>query len=355
MRPRSPGHNTTARILLREADTALYAAKQAGRGRGRLFDERLQQKADIRVRLESELRQGIDLHQFVVHYQPIRSVTDQHVLGVEALLRWRHPRRGLLLPGEFIAAAEHTGLIVPLGRWVLQTACAEAARWQHQQARPLDQSISVSVNVSPRQLDDPDLPRHVAAAMHVSGLAEGSLALELTETALLDEEPAGLASLTRLRQAGANLVLDDFGTGYSSLTHLTRLPISALKVDQSFVAGLGRNKRDAAVVSAVVALGSELGMRVIARGGRDPRAAVPAERNRMLRRAGISLRPTIGHTVNRPVTASLAAGRHVQARSRTTCLAALSCLRPSNRGCRNLPSRVHSEKPICATSSGRAQ
>ena len=266
MRPRSPGHNTTARILLREADTALYAAKQAGRGRAQLFDERLQQKADIRVRLESELRQGIDLHQFVVHYQPIRSVTDQHVLGVEALLRWRHPRRGLLLPGEFIAAAEHTGLIVPLGRWVLQTACAEAARWQHQQARPLDQAISVSVNVSPRQLDDPDLPQHVAAAMGDSGLAEGSLALELTETALLDEEPAGLESLTRLRQAGANLVLDDFGTGYSSLTHLTRLPISALKVDQSFVAGLGRNKRDAAVVSAVVALGSELGMRVIAEG-----------------------------------------------------------------------------------------
>ena len=255
-----------SRILLREADTALYAAKQAGRGRGQLFDERLQQKAQIKVRLESELRRGIDLHQFVIHYQPIRSVTDQHVLGVEALLRWRHPQRGLVLPGEFIAAAEQTGLIVPLGRWVLQTACAEVARWQHQQARPVDEAVSVAVNVSPRQLDDPDLPGHVAEAVHDSGIAEGSLALELTETALLDEGPAGLAALTRLRQAGANLVLDDFGTGFSSLTHLTRLPISALKIDRSFVAGLGRSRRDAAVVSAVVALGSELGMRVIAEG-----------------------------------------------------------------------------------------
>ena len=262
---RHRGHGAAAGTLLQQADTALYAAKQEGRGRGQLFDERLQQKARTRVRLESELRRGMDQHQFLVHYQPIRSAADQHVLGVEALLRWRHPTRGLLLPVDFIAAAEQTGLIVPLGRWVLQTACAQAARWQ-QQTQFHDEALWLAVNVSPRQLDDPDLPRDVATAVKETGLEEGSLSLELTETVLLDEGPAGLAALTLLQEAGAHLVLDDFGTGYSSLTHLTRFPISAIKVDQSFVAGLGTNVRDAAVVAAVVALGSELGMRVIAEG-----------------------------------------------------------------------------------------
>ncbi len=260
------GRQVTARTLLREADTALYTAKQQGRGHSRLYDERLQVQTRRRLQLESELRRGIDREEFVLHYQPIRSAADQHVLGVEALLRWNHPDRGLVLPGEFIPVAEQTGLILPLGRWVLHTACARAARWQQEQLRSRSEQMWVAVNVSPRQLDDPDLPIQVRTAMQRTGLVPGSLSLELTETALLDEGTAGVEALTTLRHAGAQLVLDDFGTGYSSLTHLTRFPIGALKVDGSFIAGLGRNARDSAVVSAVIALGSELGVKVIAEG-----------------------------------------------------------------------------------------
>jgi len=260
-----PGRHVTARTLLREADTALYTAKMHGGGSGRLFDERLQQQARQRLQVESDLRRGLERQEFVLHYQPIRSVADQRVLGIEALVRWRHPDRGLLLPGEFIPIAEQTGLIVPLGRWVLRTACEQAARWQRDLATSSQEPIWIAVNVSPRQLDATDLPTEVAAVLRHTGLAEGSLSLELTETALFDDG-TGMEALTALRSAGAQLVLDDFGTGYSSLTHLTRFPIGAMKVDRSFVAGLGRNKRDSAVVAAVIALGAELGVDVIAEG-----------------------------------------------------------------------------------------
>lgn len=261
-----PAAAVTTDSLLGDADAALYSAKRQGHGLFRLFDERLQNQARRQLELESQLRRGIDLQEFVLHYQPIRSAVDGRVLGLEALVRWQHADRGLLLPDQFIPTAERTGLIVPLGRWVLQTACAQVACWQREHSTWRQDPLWVAVNVSPRQLDDPQLPQSVRAALRDNGLAEGSLRLELTETYLLDDGEVGLRALTSLHESGALLVLDDFGTGYSALTHLTRFPIEALKVDRSFVAGLGRNSRDSAVVSAVTALGVELGVDVIAEG-----------------------------------------------------------------------------------------
>jgi diguanylate cyclase (GGDEF)-like protein len=256
----------TSDWLLRDADAALYSAKRQGHGLYALFDEQLQRQARRQLELDSELRQGLERDEFVLHYQPIRSVDDGRVLGLEALLRWRHEAHGLVPPDQFIPAAERTGLIVPLGRWVLRTACAQLAHWQQEFHRPADDPLWVAVNVSPRQLEDPQLPHDVQAALHDFHLAAGSLRLELTETYLLDGGEAGLKALTQLHDAGAMLVLDDFGTGYSALTHLTRFPIDALKVDRSFVAGLGPNTRNSAVVSAITALGGELHLDVIAEG-----------------------------------------------------------------------------------------
>ena len=260
------GGAITVEALLREADTALYRAKDHGGGQVELFNERMQVQAQARLQLEAELRGAIDRRELTLHYQPVRSTTDQQVLGVEALVRWRHPERGLLPPREFLPMAEQTGLIVPLGQWVLRAACEQAGNWQRELARPPGKSLRIAVNVSPRQLEDPELPRHVAEAIHASNLTAGTLALELTETALLDGGDTGQAALTQLGAAGAKLILDDFGTGYSSLTHLARFPIEALKIDRSFVAGLDHDPRDTAIVSAVVALGAELDVNVIAEG-----------------------------------------------------------------------------------------
>ena len=253
--------------LLREADVALYRAKEHGGDRIELFDERLQAQALARVRLEAELRTALAEDQLVLHYQPIRSTASQQLVGLEALVRWRHPTRGLLAPEEFLPVAEQCGLVVPLGRWVLREACRQTARWQHEPAGPPpDRPLRISVNVSPRQLDDPELVGLVRSCVTDSGLQPGTLTLEITETALLDGGQAAHTALSALVDAGAGLVLDDFGTGYSSLTHLARFPIRALKIDRSFVAGLGSGSRDGVIVAAVIALGAELGLDVIAEG-----------------------------------------------------------------------------------------
>ncbi len=252
--------------LLREADTALYRAKEHDGDRIELFDERLQAQATARARLESQLRTALAEDQLVLHYQPIRSTDAQQLIGLEALVRWRHPTRGLLPPEDFLPVAEQHGLIVPLGRWALREACRQTARWQRELDGPPDRPLRISVNVSPRQLDDPELVGLVASCVADSGLLPGTLTLEITETALLDGGRAAQAALSALVDAGAGLVLDDFGTGYSSLTHLARFPIRALKIDRSFVAGLGGRSRDGVIVAAVIALGAELGLDVIAEG-----------------------------------------------------------------------------------------
>ncbi len=257
---------TTAESLLREADTALYRAKHHGGAQAELFDEGMQIQAQARLTLEAELGRAIDQDELVIHYQPIRSAVDHHVMAVEALVRWQHPTRGMLAPDVFLPLAEQTGLIVPLGQWVLRTACQQAATWQQERQGGPGGPLRIAINVSPRQLEDHELPPQVAEIIKVSQLIPGTLSIELTETALFNESDAGHVALTRLVAAGATLILDDFGTGYSSLTHLARFPIEALKIDRSFTAGLDKDQRDTAIVSAVIALGAELGVNVIAEG-----------------------------------------------------------------------------------------
>jgi diguanylate cyclase (GGDEF)-like protein len=255
-------HEVSVEALLAEADTALYSAKRAGRGRLEVFNEATKAEAQAQLQLENELRHAIEAEELVLHYQPIRATSDRQMLGLEALVRWDHPKRGMLAPVDFLPLAERTGLIVPLGRWVLSRACQQVGNWQ----RVAGLTTTVAVNVSARQLDDPDLAEHVEAALRDSAMAQGTLTLELTESALIDGGDETLGVLSGLQAAGAQLSLDDFGTGYSSLVHLARFPIATLKIDQSFVAGLGQDRRSEAIVSAVIALGSELDVRVVAEG-----------------------------------------------------------------------------------------
>jgi diguanylate cyclase (GGDEF)-like protein len=262
----APRDARSAAALLSEADAALYGAKESGRGRVQLFDERLRRSTRRRRQLESELERALAEDQFRLHYQPVRRVDDLRTTGVEALVRWQHPDRGLMAPGHFIPTAERAGLLVPLGEWVLRTACAWAATSLHEPDATAGAQPWVSVNVSPRQLDDPDLPDTVAGVLAETALPPARLALELTESAILAGDDDHHTALSRLRETGVQLFLDDFGTGYSSLTHLTQLPIHAVKIDRSFVAGLPHSRRNSAVVSSLVSLGGELGLDVVAEG-----------------------------------------------------------------------------------------
>jgi diguanylate cyclase (GGDEF)-like protein len=252
----------TPESLLRDADAAMYRAKKAGGGRYEVFDDQMRAEVLGRLRIETELRQALDHDELRVYYQPIIDTTTGLPRGVEALVRWQHPQRGLIAPLSFIPIAEETGLIIDLGRWVLEAACHQGAIWQRRFARPL----KMFVNVSGRQIADPSFPPEVAEIVRRSGLQPGTLCLEVTESVLIDEAGATMTVLDQLAKDGVRLTLDDFGTGYSSLSHLKQFPLAGLKIDAAFTSGLGRTAADAAIVKSVVDLARALGLTVVAEG-----------------------------------------------------------------------------------------
>jgi EAL domain-containing protein (putative c-di-GMP-specific phosphodiesterase class I) len=256
--PREPAE------LLSDADAALYRAKERGRGRHEVFDVGLRDRTTARLQIEADLRRALEAgDQLWVAYQPVYALPERSIAGVEALLRWNHPERGPIPPAEFIPVAEDSGLIVDLGELVLRSACRDAAGWQSATGR----EISVSVNVSARQIELTGMPGVVGAVLRDSGLAPRRLAIEITEGVLLEDTDATAETLQALRRLGVRLMLDDFGTGYSSLAYLRRHPIDALKIDRAFVADLGEDGRgDAAIVQAIVGMAKALGMLVVPEG-----------------------------------------------------------------------------------------
>jgi diguanylate cyclase (GGDEF)-like protein len=260
--------STTGADLLRNADLAMYQAKRDGGGQVAVFRPILHTNVLRRSELEADLRVALDQDQFVLHYQPIFDVASNRLVGTEALIRWQHPERGLLGPGEFIKAAEQSGLIVPLGAWVLRTACAQTAEWQRRQ--PERAPLSVAVNLSPRQLLDRTLVGTVAEALHDSGLDASSLCLEITEGSVIRDFETTMPTLNALRTLGVSLALDDFGTGYSSLSYLKQLPVNIVKIDRSFVGDLGSTCPNSQIVLAIIDLAHALGMAVTAEGAETP-------------------------------------------------------------------------------------
>ena len=252
----------TSEDLLRDADTAMYRAKEEGQDYS-LFDPVLYERAVARLELENALRRAVEREEFVLHYQPIVQLDDGEVWGLEALVRWDHPDRGLLNPDEFVPVAEESGLVVPMGERVLREACAKATVWQ--KARP-HTPLVISVNVSAKQLGRPDLVDTVEAVLRETGLAGSDLLLDVTETVYVNALKVNTAVLDRLGAAGVEICVDDFGMGYSSLSYLKRLPAAILKIDKSFVAGLGEDVEDTAIVRMIIDLAHTLGMRVIAEG-----------------------------------------------------------------------------------------
>jgi diguanylate cyclase (GGDEF)-like protein len=250
--------------LMANADTAMYHAK-ARRGGGHVvFDESIRMKESDRLATETALRQALARRELRVHYQPIVSTRENRVVGAEALLRWEHPELGLVPPAEFIPVADQTGLILPIGRWVLEEACREAVLWKN--GADAGSQPYVTVNLSVRQFSDPDLLDALTEILERTGLEPAQLGLEITESALMEEIDSPLETLTALKRLGVRLMLDDFGTGYSSLSYLRSFPIDALKVDRMFVADLDEQTGDAAILEAVVAMADALGIAVVAEG-----------------------------------------------------------------------------------------
>ncbi|UOK38490.1 EAL domain-containing protein [Pseudomonas palleroniana] len=257
-----PSDALSAEQLLRNADSALFKAKSAGREGYALYTEELTAHAQHRVEIAGELRRALEQQELRVYYQPVHDLQDSRLVGVEALVRWQHPERGLVPPGEFIPIAERTGLIADIDAWVMHEACRQMCQWLAEGA-PLS---FIAVNVSSRLFARRELYEQVAQVLHSTGLAPAFLELEVTESAVMDDPEVALEQLHRLRELGLRLAIDDFGTGYSSLLRLKRLPVQKLKIDQGFVAGLPWDEDDAAIVRVVIALAKSMGMQVHAEG-----------------------------------------------------------------------------------------
>ncbi|HEY7077978.1 MAG TPA: bifunctional diguanylate cyclase/phosphodiesterase, partial [Solirubrobacteraceae bacterium] len=249
--------------LLRDADAAMYRAKELGKARCEVFDASLHERAVERLDIEAGLRHALERGQLRLLYQPQVDLRTGRITGAEALLRWEHPTRGTIVPPAFIPIAEQSGLIVPIGAWVVHEACRQAADWLIVSGRPLH----VSVNVSPRQLSSSDVPAVVEAALRETGLDPALLTLEITESAVLADPVATTAALQRLKALGVGLAIDDFGTGYSSLSQLkAMLPVDTIKIDKSFVDGVIGGGEDHAIIDAVLRLAARLGLDAVAEG-----------------------------------------------------------------------------------------
>jgi len=258
----SPYDGTDPDTLVRNADTAMHHAKYTGRGVTQFFSESMNQEALRNLQLEGGLRAAIERNELFLHYQPLWDPLGETVRGVEALVRWQSPEFGLVSPGEFVPLAEETSLIDSLGEWVLRTACTQACAW-------LDAGLPamrMSVNLSSQQLRNPTIVDTVQRVLGETGLPASQLELEITESALIAEEPWVIDNLAQLKQLGIRLALDDFGTGYSSLSHLVRFPIDNLKIDRSFVGAIGEDDQAEALVDAVVAMAHRLHLDVTAEG-----------------------------------------------------------------------------------------
>jgi diguanylate cyclase (GGDEF)-like protein/PAS domain S-box-containing protein len=266
-------HRSTSPVrLLSDADSAMYRAKESGRASIELYDEQKDIWSIGRLRVGNDLHRAISRNEFEIHYQPFIDLQTSSLVAVEALIRWRHPTRGLLLPGEFIELAEDTGLIVPIGSWVLREACEQSARWsQLRSGSGLDEWRSaVSINVAPRQLAEKQFPQQIADIVLESGIDPDRVWLEITEGTLLRDPERTIQTLNLLRDQGLHISIDDFGTGYSSLSYLKQLPVECLKIDRAFVDGLDKSTEGAAIVKAVIALADALGLACIAEGVETP-------------------------------------------------------------------------------------
>ncbi len=251
--------------LLRNADLAMYRAKGLGKGRCEVFEPAMHAAVVARLEIESQLRRALLDGELSLRYQPIVDLRTADLVGVEALVRWEHPQRGTVDPAEFISVAEDSGLIIPIGRWVLQQAVRQVVRWEREAGREL----RLSVNLSARQLQAPRLAEHVAKILRGTGFGPERLVLEITESILVDDADRTIAKLHLLRELGVRLAIDDFGTGYSSLSYLRRLPVDVLKIDRTFIRGLGREHDVTALTAAIVSLGRQLGLEVVAEGIED--------------------------------------------------------------------------------------
>ncbi|MGZ6315985.1 MAG: putative bifunctional diguanylate cyclase/phosphodiesterase, partial [Anaerolineales bacterium] len=250
--------------MLRDADLAMYQAKALGKGRSELFRIELRDQAFSRMQMEDELRRALDSREFQLYYQPITSLETERVVGLEALLRWSHPTRGLLLPADFLTVAEESSLILPIGAWVLNEACQQLKRWQDQHAYL--KNVTVNVNISDKEFSQPNLVETVAKALSSSGLKGTSLRVEITERVLVDNFATANLVIQSLQSMGVQVQMDDFGTGYSALAYLQRFPINAIKIDRTFISEMGNDPKGLGLVRAIVLMGIELGMETIAEG-----------------------------------------------------------------------------------------